>query len=254
MTIDDYFSKGDITYWADVLPEDFELGRSYRLLGGYSIDEKRLTPVYVIPNTETGDYAEDVNAIANLRTFEHDKELQDKVAFGYGGHGYRAVIIPADRPPSEEVRDAIAALSNYPVLDDQAYSEVQNERFQEAWNDHARKDFIREALMPAILRIAKEYRMGFEKDDEQYDEIQDFLEGSESTEAEDIEINKKLIEVWNNVDGYQFQTEESSGLFIDIKRVAKNMAKTNVVVLEDELEPILSLLDAFSKDPNAQPL
>lgn len=157
-------------YWVDVSPEDFEYGRTYRL---FSYEKEGGTPVMEIPNTGSGSLQESYQGRANFLTIERDRSLQDKIAYGSMG-SYQSVIIPADRAPARAVAEIFGALSDYPVLDDLALSNVEEAAAEEAWDNFGRREFVRSVLVPSVdMYLTKQ---GVDTDDLDIEDVIDNLD------------------------------------------------------------------------------
>lgn len=61
----------------------------------------------------------------------------------YGGHGTFAIAFHVDKTP-RKIFDMLAALEDYPVLDDSDLSELEHEREQEAWENWACREYAQE--------------------------------------------------------------------------------------------------------------
>lgn len=75
---------------------------------------------------------------------EHHPEDSEPVVWARtsGGHGtYGVVVRYGDL--EDEVREAIDALEDYPLMDEEHHSHLEMEQQDEAWDDWARKDFIK---------------------------------------------------------------------------------------------------------------
>lgn len=167
----------EVSYWVDILPEEFEYGRDYQLHSSDYLGER--TPVYEISNTGTSKNLESNSVTeSNYRVIQNDETLQDKVAYGSSGHGYESIIVPADRQPSKEVLDIIAALESYPILDEMDHSELELEEESKDWEDYGRKDFIKNILLDTVLYYFETELKG-EEGEIDIDDIKDILEDSD---------------------------------------------------------------------------
>lgn len=99
---------------------------------------------FVVPSVLAGsDYSGSTVERANFRAFLETFRATDGVVELSGGHGTYAVAIRADIG-APEMLEALEALENYPVVDDDALAELELERDAEAWDSWARDDFKRE--------------------------------------------------------------------------------------------------------------
>ncbi len=88
---------------------------------------------------------------SNYRVMLADEEIAPHLVKLIGSHGSTglAYIVPDPEHPGdihalpEALRDALAALDNYPLLSDDDHSELESELESEAWDDHGRSDFVK---------------------------------------------------------------------------------------------------------------
>ena len=63
--------------------------------------------------------------------------------FGHWGPGWFEIMLVEPNEAGEKlVNDTIGALANYPVLDDELFSELENEAREADWNDYGRQEFL----------------------------------------------------------------------------------------------------------------
>jgi len=106
----------------------------------------------------------DVDAVENESGIHPDAVLNLS-----GGHGSGGVAFAYTDPVSaQEILNVTAALSDYPLLDDEAHSNMEMEMYQEAWVDYGAGDYVRE-LMAGLDQEA-------EMSDSQRDDIEEFIE------------------------------------------------------------------------------
>ncbi len=113
-----------------------------------------------------------------------------------GGHGTYGIAVRYFEL-SEPMREAIDALEDYPCLDDSDLSELENDEQGEAWDNWARKDFIR--------KLAK----GLGKDPYEL--------GEALTDEQWFSVFHALCEASNTY----WEDQGGEGPWIDLKRVAK---------------------------------
>ena len=119
--------------------------------------------VLVHANLSYGDYAGSGSVgEANVRVvedmLEEDDELEGHLFTVGGSHGYQAIAIRMNsRHP--EVLGLLERLASYPLLDEEAHSELELERAEEAWQNWGRDDFVR--------RLEAVFNIDIEDDDEQ---------------------------------------------------------------------------------------
>lgn len=98
----------------------------------------------VVPKLMSGsDYSgssiERANYAAFLEQFKDVKGVYET----YGGHGTYGVVILAS-VDNKEIADTLRALADYPVVDEEKLSEIELELQNEAWENWAKSEFIRE--------------------------------------------------------------------------------------------------------------
>lgn len=134
-------SNEEIMYLdGDVSEENsFSYDRVHHTKYSYHADE----PVEVVlPSSMSGsDYSGTTYHRSNYDTFLEKFGDVEGVYSLYGGYGTFAIAIRADLV-NEEIHEAIAGLNDYPVLDEDALTEYENELEGEAWNNWARHDFV----------------------------------------------------------------------------------------------------------------
>ena len=103
--------------------------------------------VTVIEDATGSDYSGGTHTRSNYEVMFADPELRPHLIDLYGSHGtyglaYRGTWdeLRAD-PEREALRDAIAALTNYPILDDDHHSRMEADNEDAAWDEHGRGDF-----------------------------------------------------------------------------------------------------------------
>lgn len=182
-----------------------------------------------IPNTGSDDVTRSLLAIANRQVINNDPTLRDKVALGMLGYNYVSVIIPADREPPREVRDLFAALSDYPVLDDHALSELEATAKNRAWFDYGRREFMKEVLVPAISKFAE--KLNVDLDDDDIFEVID----------EDQNIGY-VDSVWVELNQYGELTEHTgSEVVFNIRGAARKLSSMTDEEAEMILTPVINL-------------
>lgn len=80
---------------------------------------------------------------ANHKVFIDSFGELDGVYESQGGMGTYAVFIKPELLLNKEVYETLAALTDYPCLDDMVHSEMENEAQDEAWDNWARSEFER---------------------------------------------------------------------------------------------------------------
>lgn len=117
--------------------------------------------LFVMPKYLSGsDYCNSgVVEVSNHRAFLEEFKDVEGVHEVWGGFGTYAVAIRLDVYESnEEIKGVVNALDDYPVLDQDDLSRLEDERSQEAWDDWARADALR------LLQKSHEYLEEFDDD------------------------------------------------------------------------------------------
>lgn len=105
-----------------------------------------LMPLY----TSGSDYSN--SSLVEVSNFEVLKEaaeaatVEGEPAFYvtfYGGYGTFGIAFHVERTP-EDIREMLAGLDNYPLLDEQHHSQLETDKSNEAWNDWGRSDYRKE--------------------------------------------------------------------------------------------------------------
>lgn len=92
---------------------------------------------------DSGDYSGSLANKSNREVFLKEFGHIDGVIKCYGGYGYQGILIRLDVLNSNsELQECVFGLENYPVLDEEHWSELEEEAKQESWED-TRKDFLR---------------------------------------------------------------------------------------------------------------
>lgn len=166
------------------------------------------------PYTAHGDYVghADVGA-ANYRVFKDDYSEHKDIAFISGDYGFQAVIYNTETK-DEEILDILKKIKDYPLIDEDLHSEVTMEWENEAWDNWARSDFKSELhkLFPDLEDVIDDI-----SDDGIWTIFHDACE----------EAN----EYW---------ACETSGAWIDIKRVAAKVTAEDINKYSSGLAPCLS--------------
>lgn len=114
-----------------------------------------------------------------------------------GGHGTYGIIVNYG-DLDEEVREAIDALENYPLMDEEDHSRLEMEQQEEAWKDWGESEFIKECAK----------HLGIDKDD--------FEEASEKAGISWYTIFHAAIEGAN----LNWEDQQGAGQWINMERAA----------------------------------
>lgn len=122
------FSSGYSIPWRDVEPRQF---------GRYTL------PVYIPDGMQGSDIDRDLVAESNFEVWQEEfsDSEGDKWVSLQGGHGSYGIAIRLD-VDDDEIIETLAALENYPVIDDEDLSRREMEGRDEAWERWVRGDFI----------------------------------------------------------------------------------------------------------------
>jgi len=132
-------------------------------------------------------------------------------ATAYGGHGTYAIIVVYGEL-DESIQETLSALDEYPLISEEAHSELEMEQQEEAWSSWARSDFERQFL--------KEWNALWKEDEEIEDWPDDF----------DSQV---LFEVAREVANEYWADQNGEGQWIDLKRVVPKAV--DIVAGEAEL-------------------
>lgn len=131
-----------------------------------------------------------------------------------GGHGTFAVVIDMKKVPediSEDVAETLAALNDYPLIDEEEHSEMEQEAQTEAWDSWAKREWkkgLEELLGNIDLDEADEDKL-----------FETFQKASE-----------KANEYWRN--------ESGGDMYIDIGRIIKELTLADVEAIAKYLDTV----------------
>jgi len=104
---------------------------------------------FYVPYASGSDYSGSTVEAANAKCIEDTFGENEWVHTVYGGHNTFAVaigltgLLTCDDDVFDELCEAIEGLGDYPVIDEDALSELEAEKTDEAWESWVRDDFIR---------------------------------------------------------------------------------------------------------------
>lgn len=177
-----------------------------------NLDEEPEHCWYEVPYTSHGDYVGGAVEESNYNELlEMCKQADQPYAIAIGDFGSRALFIRDDADDDELLR-VIRKLDDYPVVDEEAWSEVEREREEEAWDNWVRSDFVHE--------LTKHFD----------------LEEWEPTDEESAELFERLRERAN----VYWVHETGDSVFIDLKRIVQEAA------LDDLPASAKAVLDALA--------
>jgi hypothetical protein len=162
------------------MPLEYRKGRYDFWYGDLTLDPPTpFTPQYILPDLLTGsDYSGSAVERSNYQTFLDafgDLPGVHPVGGDFGSYGvaiHRKTYQLARRADADGLRDShhdtiarlaemyetLTALEDYPVLDDDAYCELEREWQDEAWDFYARGDYLK-ALAERISDGAEEHNI-----------------------------------------------------------------------------------------------
>jgi len=198
-------------------------------------------PTYIMPNEMSGsDYSGGgLYARSNHRSFLKMYGNLDGVHDLYGGYDTFAVAIRSDVAENNtEVKETLAGLENYCVIDDEDHSALQNDAENEAWDDWARREFIH--------RLLKEDRLADYDEDSLARVIRRKVLKTTAKKCKDTYA--VLFYQYAEVIGECWE-EESNSMHIDVERVALATIDTLLIHLVPRKElPLLIGRKWFTKD------
>lgn len=176
------------------------------------------TQWYEVEYATGSDYSGSTVEKSNYKVLEEDLlpeahpvgESPAAWATSYGGHGTFAILVVWDRL-APEVQEALGNLEDYPLLDDDAHSQLEMELEDEAWQDTYQSDFEKAFLAELNARFP---------DDE---EVEDWPEGVDSS---------SLFRIGMELSNQNWE-HSAEGPWIDVKKVAAPL----VAVMSGDKEP-----------------
>jgi len=151
-------------------------------------------------------------------------------ADAHGGHGTYAILVVWDRL-DESIQETLNALEDYPAISDEAMSEEENEREQEAWSNWAQRDFEKAFLSSLNAQV--------QADDPEY-EVDDWPDDLDS---------ETLFRLAMDSSNTYWSHESGDSVYVDLKRVVDGKGGAIDIVLYDKALPYASADDvAYLKD------
>lgn len=129
-------------------------------MGSYSSisnwEKLEFSDYYRINYLGYSDYSGSTYTKSNHQLFLKEFGEIDGVKKVYGGYGSNDIYIRLDVLNSnKEIQECLNSLDDYPVIDEDHLSEVEEEAKYEAWENYIRKDFLR--------ALSKEFNYNLEK-------------------------------------------------------------------------------------------
>lgn len=144
----------------------------------------------------------------------------DTVVEVYGGHGTYAVAIRGD-VSNVEIIEALCALADYPVLDEDRWSELEMDAQQMAWDNGGfglRRDFAR-----ALEKRVKSDDVDVKSDDVDVEDPGIDLAAPHVRDAVDA-----LFEAARERCGEEWRNEQGCDMWIDVDRVADEVTDEEI--------------------------
>lgn len=172
--------------WLEFAPEIARMNRTERIW-------------FVPRHLQGSDYSGGFVCKANFEAFceQFSEGEDDWYCTVTGGHGTYAVVIDIRKAP-REAYDVLCALEDYPCIDEERVSRLEQKAADEAWDSWARADF----------RKALEKRFQVELDDE-----------SETNER----LEYLFHEARDTANEYWEPQGDTPDVWIDVERVAKHV-------------------------------
>lgn len=124
-----------------------------------------------------------------------------------GGHGSYGILIHARRAP-DSIAELLEGLARYPLLSEDDHSQLEADESEEAWNDWAREDYVRE-LEKAFEAVT--------------DSVYDLSEVADGDLYEHFRNNGDAIgEHWR---------DDGGSMYIDVKKIAEAAAESGDIDL-----------------------
>lgn len=121
-----------------------------KYLGALSDNPEDSEEIYFyVPCASGSDYSGSTVEKSNAKVFEETYGENEWVHSVYGGHNTYAVavgltgLLGCDEDTFDAICEALEGLADYPLLDEEAHSELEMELSDEAWDSWAKGDFIR---------------------------------------------------------------------------------------------------------------
>lgn len=111
---------------------------------GLGIPDKQHWLVVPVSQTCDGEILERCNFNCALAILGGEHELCEVHRFGHWGPGWFEIIIIHPALESFAERNIIEPLEDYPILDEEKFSEMELEEREEDWQNWAKYDFVRE--------------------------------------------------------------------------------------------------------------
>jgi hypothetical protein len=144
----------------------------------------------------------------------------------YGGYGTYALFVVYDAL-ADEIKETLGALEDYPVIDEEAMSELETEQEDEAWDNMYRRDFEK-----AVMK-------GVNAEYPDFDEIDDWPMDDDQTLALFHMAREVANEYWEHgSEGPYIRIEKVADAAVDLITGAKKEPSWSSVDQHDMLEEV----------------
>jgi hypothetical protein len=187
--------------WNEINPNQFH-SLSYGDFEEVTGTPANLSEVYIIPEVTSGGDYDNSGAIerSNHRTLLKRFKKVTGVHDLYGGYGTFAIAIRADVAESnEEIKEVLDGLENYPVIDGEDLSSLEDELYNEAWDQWVGNEVKKE-----LIKVLDPYNIT----EEQIDEI-------------DLEKYYQLVRFNDDID---YRIEAGGSTWMKTDKVAEAMS------------------------------
>jgi hypothetical protein len=147
----------------------------------------------------------EVNFKAFLEELGGERETVEVHRFGHWACGWLEILIvdPSDDAAMRKAYDLARFLEDYPVLDDEALSEAENDSAQESWDNWARSEV--ERAVEGLI-------------EDEFNELYD-----EDWPCDPSELANELIDKWTEEHGLPEYETHSDGAHFDTDDIAKEI-------------------------------
>ena len=128
-----------------------------------------------VSQTRDSDCLTRSNFAAALEALGGESDTVEVHRFGHWGPGWFEIILidPSDTARIKIAEDIEAALADYPVLDDSAYSELEQEAIQENWENFGDRDL--RSFLEKYFELGYTPDVNDELTDPQFEALKDLL-------------------------------------------------------------------------------
>lgn len=201
--------------------QEYPMGHNLERAGVIKDDPE--APVWVELEHACGsDYSGSTLERANYLTIREQFADSPDVAFLYGGYGSFGVLVRED-PTTDEVRDLVAGLADYPCVDEEALSEHESELSDEGWDSWARADFLKALLLHLAGHL-------------EYDAVEAAIEQLDERDKPDQFAEHGLSELFRAAmkASNTYWEADGTGMWVDVPRVTKVVTPEMLAAFIDE--------------------